>query len=105
VFTPTPGSLTAVGNTIRSNRIFNNGRLGIDLAEGNGQAGFGIVTSNDAFDSDNGANRTQNFPVLTSATSGATGLTVQGTLNSTASQAFMVDFFVSPRCDVRDEGE
>ena len=50
------------------------------------------VTTNDATDADTGPNNLQNYPVLTSATSGAT-MTVQGTLTSAANTTFRIEFF------------
>ena len=47
----------SVENTIRSNSIFGNGGLGIDL-------GTSGVTPNDPDDPDSGPNDLQNFPVL-----------------------------------------
>jgi hypothetical protein len=86
------------GNRILSNSIHSNGLLGIDLF-GDG------ITQNDAGDADGGPNNRQNFPALTSAiiTSGATA--VAGTLNSTPSQTFFVEFFRSPSCDSSGNGE
>jgi hypothetical protein len=105
VFTPVADSLTGVGNTIRLNSIFGNGRLGIDLAQA-GEAGFGLVTANDAGDTDSGPNRRQNFPVVQSAVVSASGgLTVAGTLTSTAQTAFVVDIYASASCDARGAGE
>ena len=79
---PTSG----VGNSIRGNSIFNNGAavgLGIDLGTPGG-------TANDAGDADAGANDLQNSPVISDANS--FGL-INGTLNGTASTAFVIDFF------------
>ena len=99
-------SLLAVGNTIRLNSIFDNARLGIDLAQTSAEAGFGLVTPNDFNDADNGANRRQNFPVMQVAIAPAAGgLTVVATLNSTPLSAFAVDFYASPACDSRGAGE
>ena len=53
------------GTPIKSNQIFGNGGLGIDLSGGT-QDGAG-VTANDTDDPDTGANGLQNFPVLSSA--------------------------------------
>jgi titin len=81
-----------VGNSILSNRIFDNGGLGIDFdADG--------VTNNDTKDPDTGANNRQNFPVITSATQSSTTFpvrtTIQGTLNSNPNQSFTVQCFVA----------
>lgn len=84
-------------NAILGNSIFSN-RFGIDLAPSG-------VTANDGCDSDSGANLLQNFPVLTSVTAGAANTTVLGTLNSTASTTFRVEFFSSPSCSVLGSGE
>ena len=78
--------LSGTGNSIQSNSIFLNGGLGIDL----GAAG---VTPNDTGDGDTGANNLQNFPDVNSANAAGTSTTIQGTLNSTASTAFRVEFF------------
>jgi hypothetical protein len=87
-----------VRNPIRSNNIFSNGSLGIDLG-GDG------VTANDACDPDFGGNNLQNFPVLTSATSNSGCVTLTGTINSTASTAFTLDFYANPACDGSGHGE
>ncbi len=70
---------------IRGNSIFRNADLAIDLSP------YG-VTANDAGDADTGANGLQNYPVLTSA-SGRYITTISGTLNSTGSRQFIVDFY------------
>jgi Domain of unknown function (DUF4394)/Calx-beta domain len=76
----------APGNPILSNSIFSNGALGIDL---NGDG----VTPNDAGDADTGGNNLQNYPILTSAGSAAGDTTITGTLNSTPSSSFRIEFF------------
>jgi uncharacterized repeat protein (TIGR01451 family)/CSLREA domain-containing protein len=87
------------GNSILSNELFSNGGLGINL-------GPGGVTANDIGDGDSGANNLQNFPIITSATTLATGgLRIQGTLNSTASTNFTLQFFVNATCDPTGNGE
>lgn len=83
-------------NAILSNSIFSNGGLGIDLDEDG-------VTPNDPGDSDNGSNNLQNFPVLTSATSGST--TIEGMLNSTPNTEFRLEFFSNSVCDPSGYGE
>lgn len=77
---------SGIGNSVRGNAIFNNGSatgLGIDL-------GTPGATANDAGDADAGANDLQNSPVISNANS--FGL-INGTLNSTASTGFAIDFF------------
>jgi parallel beta-helix repeat protein len=86
--------LTAgVGQQITANQILGNGGLGINLSGGT-QDSFG-VTSNDTGDGDGGANRLQNYPVLSSALrSNSTGVTaVSASLNSVASTEFRVELY------------
>ena len=87
----------STNNAILGNAIFSNDALGIDL----GTAG---ITANDGCDPDTGANMQQNFPVLAQAVSG-NGTGVRGTLNSKASQAFLLQFFANPACDSSGNGE
>jgi hypothetical protein len=83
------------GNKMLSNSIFSNTgtstSLGIDLSAG-GSATDG-PTANDACDSDAGGNNLQNFPVLTGAASTGSTINMIGTLNSTASTTFTLEFF------------
>ena len=93
------GTATIRGNSIHSTRTPTNFAdppptdvLGIDLAPGS----FGGVTPNDPGDGDSGANGLQNFPLLTSAAPNGpqgSGTHVVGTLNSTASTTFDLDFY------------
>ncbi|MGH9369679.1 MAG: right-handed parallel beta-helix repeat-containing protein [Thermoanaerobaculia bacterium] len=94
------GGASDTGNSIRSNSIFSNGRLGIDLSG----TTFG-VTPNDLGDADIGVNNLQNFPVLSSASSSGGSTDIQGTLNSTANTAFTLEFFSSVFCDPSAHGE
>ncbi len=87
---------TGTGNAVLGNSIHSNNELGIDLANDG-------ADTNDAGDPDTGANNKQNYPVVTSAESGS--IRVQGTLNSTASTAFRLEFFSSPACDATGKGE
>lgn len=94
---PPSGNSNSTKNRIRGNKIHSNGELGFDLnADG--------VTLNDAGDADNGANGLQNYPNVLSVTTGATS-TIEGTLNSTASSSFTLDFYVSDACDSSGFGE
>jgi Calx-beta domain len=96
----------ATGNVIRGNSIFSNGyinhpvgiTIGIDL-------GVNGVTLNDAGDGDTGANNLQNFPIITLVTVGVNSVNVKGTLNSTASQTFTLDFYANSVCDATGFGE
>jgi hypothetical protein len=72
-------SQNSVSNLVRSNSIYSNGALGIDLSVVlNPNATGDGVTSNDAGDPDTGTNNLQNFPDLVSAE-------ISGTLNITYS--------------------
>lgn len=83
---------SGTGNTIRMNSIYNNDKLGINIAVD----GF---TPNDTDDPDTGPNMLQNFPVVTKAgTSGGT-LTITGSLNSRPNARFTLDFYRNPACD------
>jgi len=82
------------GNALLGNRIWNNAALGINLNGGSENGAF--VTANDLGDGDSGANGLQNFPVLTSAISANGSTTIVGSLNSTASTSFRIEFFSSP---------
>lgn len=86
------------GNSIRGNRIFNNGAgwLEIDLG-GDGP------TANDVGDTDMGANNLQNYPVLTVVASTANATTIRGTLNSTVSTQFYLEFLASSTTSLSDE--
>ncbi|HVE55979.1 MAG TPA: BACON domain-containing carbohydrate-binding protein, partial [Pyrinomonadaceae bacterium] len=86
-------------NSIRGNRIFSNaGGLGIDL-------GTNGVTLNDFNDTDTGANNFQNYPLISSGSSGAGSTSFVGTINSTANTVLTLDFFVSPDRDPSGYGE
>jgi hypothetical protein len=87
------------GNAIRGNDIYSNALLGIGF-------GGGIVVPNDADDVDAGsANNLQNHPVLTSAVFSGGNVTITGTLNSTPSSTFDIDFFRNDVCDASGFGE
>jgi hypothetical protein len=91
-----------VGIAISGNSIFENALLGIDLRSAAGGEG---PTPNDPMDHDEGANSLQNFPVLGSATAGASSTTITGALNSTPNSTFSIEFFASDACDPSGFGE
>ncbi len=85
------------GNRIRSNSIFDNGGMGIDL-------GRDAVTPNDEGDTDTGPNNLQNYPVLTSLVANGSAA-IQASLSSTPSSSFDLDFFSNDTCDDTGFGE
>ena len=93
----------SAGNQIRGNSIFGNVELGIDLS--GGSEGANRVTPNDSCDADTGPNNLQNFPVLTSASSGSGNTQISGTLNSSADTTYTIDFYANPTCDASGNGE
>jgi titin len=97
-----PGGTNA-GNAFLSNSIFSNGHLGIDLGVANGYDDG--LTPNDPGDADAGPNGLQNFPELGSAIASNGTTTVEGTLDSTPSSTFTVQFFSSPQKDPSGHGE
>jgi len=80
------GSGTRV--TVTGNAIYSSGLLNIDLGDDG-------VTVNDAGDPDSDVNTLQNYPVLTSAVSNDTEVTIIGSLNSTANTDFTLDFYAN----------
>jgi hypothetical protein len=92
----------ATGNSIEGNSIFSNGGLGIDLKiVFDGPCG---ITDNDNCDTDIGPNNLQNYPVLTSATSGGGSTTIQGSLNSAPNTTFRIEFFDNHQCHPSGNG-
>ena len=89
---------SGTGNVISTNSISDNGALGIDLAP------LG-VTPNDNDDVDTGANNLQNFPVITAASSVGNTTTITGTLESTPSSTFRIEFYTNTACDASGNGE
>ena len=74
------------GNSIRGNSIFSSGQMAIDLEND-------AVTSDDAGDTDTGANDLQNYAVITSAVAGNGNVGITGTLNSIANKQFAIDLY------------
>jgi hypothetical protein len=94
------GGAGATGNSILSNSIHDNGKLGIAIDED-------TVIPNDPKDLDSGDNNRQNYPVLVSAYSDpiAMDTTFEGTLDSTPNTAFTIEFFSNAACDPSGYGE
>jgi len=97
------GGSPGAGWPILGNSIFSNAGLGINLTGGSENA-FG-ATANDLGDADTGANNLQNYPVLTSAVTGGGNVFISGSLNSTASTTFRIEFFSNTACDASGLGE
>jgi CSLREA domain-containing protein len=97
-----PSGNAILGNSILSNKKLTGGGvnagLGIDL-NGDGP------TPNDACDADTGPNGVQNFPILTTALTAGGNTNIQGTLNSTASTTYRIEFFANDTCDPSGFGE
>lgn len=85
---------------IQQNSIHDSTVLGISLTSG------GTPLVNDACDPDFVfGNLGQNYPVITSALIGGGNVTISGTLNSTASTSYRVEFFSSGSCNASGNGE
>jgi hypothetical protein len=81
------GTAQPTGDVIRGNSIHDNAGLGIDL-------GSDGVTLNDSHVGQPGPNNWQNFPVLSAAYAGASTV-VLGTLHSSSSSTFTLDFYAN----------
>jgi CSLREA domain-containing protein len=86
------------GNALLSNSVYSNGGLGIDL-------GNDGVTYNDPGDTDTGPNDLQNFPVITAVRRVGRAVMIYGTLESTPSTKFRLEFFSNEACDPSGYGE
>jgi parallel beta-helix repeat protein len=82
------------GNALKGNRFWNNGLLGIDLGDDGNDV-------NDAGDTDDGPNGRQNSIVLRPSS----WQLVDATFTGAASVSVTVNFFASHACDPSDHGE
>jgi hypothetical protein len=98
VFLAAGGSIP-MQDSIRGNSIYGNGLLGISLSD-NGWAN--LLTPNDVGEGPNGL---QNFPLVTSALALGSQMEVKGSLNSTPSQTFTLDFYSNKQADPSGYGE
>ncbi|HXI51898.1 MAG TPA: hypothetical protein VNH84_10345 [Candidatus Saccharimonadales bacterium] len=89
---------SGTNNLISGNRLFSNGRLGIELDGDN-------VTPNDDGDADEGPNHLQNYPELTASRISGTNIVVEGTLRSRPSTSYAIEFFASSVCSPSGSGE
>ncbi len=92
--------MTAQGNGILSNNIFNNGEIGIDLGN------FSLPLDNHKGSPSKGPNHFQNYPIIDQVVIENQGTLVNGTLNSVPNSQFIIQFFANQR-NVTDitEGE
>ncbi len=93
-----PDPVAGNGNVISQNAIFSNVGPGIAL----GSSGFAvndIPPASTPPDKDTGANLLQNYPLITSVTELNLGTRIQGTLASTPSSSFRLEFFSNPERD------
>lgn len=95
-------SNSGAGNSVRGNSTYANGSTANDLGIDLGTDG---VTPNDDDDPDSGPNNLQNFPVITGAMVTGSTRTITGTLNSTPSATFNIDFYQNVSCDGSGNGE
>jgi CSLREA domain-containing protein len=84
------------GTLIRSNVIWHNGRLGIDL-------GSDSVTANDDGDADTGPNNLQNFPVVT-PTAHEGDVIIKSSLNSMSNAVYTIELFQNTDCHASGHG-
>ncbi len=96
---------TRVNNFVSRNSIFSNGGLGIDLLQVVQLNTVYGVTPNDPGEVNDGQIKLQNFPIITSATSGNGSVNIQGTINSTPNTSLTIELFSSAACDASGYGE
>jgi CSLREA domain-containing protein len=95
----TGGGVASIRNRILGNSIYANVFLGIDLGND------GVTANDGSGDPDSGPNNLQNFPVLTSAVTTGSQITVTGGLTSAASTQFRIEFFANLTADPSGYGE
>jgi hypothetical protein len=89
------------GNAMLGNVFFSNARLGIDLDR---HDPVGLI-ANDQGDPDFGANKWQNYPLLTSVMVSGGNTNILGNLNSTPNKQFRIEFFSNNICSSSGFGE
>jgi hypothetical protein len=102
---------TTVGGTIGAagNHIAFNGHDGVLVMTGTGNAiRRNVIVGHDGglgIELTNGGNNIQAYPVLTSAVSDSSTTTIEGTLTSTPSTTFTIEFFADTVCNPSGYGE
>jgi len=93
-------------NSYRGNSIHSNGTSGSPFTPGLGiELGPAGPNPNDPGDLDTGANNLQNFPIISSVMASGGSTNVKGSLNSSASTSFNLDFYRNSACDPSGNGE
>ena len=103
VYVGSDNSDLSIGNTIRGNTIVANNRIGINLAGGT-EDSYG-VTANHPGGAVPGPNHLQNYPIITHAAADGTSTTISGTLNSSASESFLIDVYRNSASDPSGHGQ
>lgn len=85
------GIVTASGASASANSIYSNTGLGIDFNDD------GVTTNQNC--------NVGNFPVITSAVTDGTNITITGTLNTSPSSNYTIEFFANTSCDPSGNGE
>jgi hypothetical protein len=93
---------TTSGVLMRSNSMFGNVGLGIDLVADDFARG---VSANDALDADGGGNGLQNYPTLTTGIIRGDSTLVMGSFASAPNRSYTLEFQVSPTVHVTGFGE
>jgi hypothetical protein len=91
-------AMVGSGNAILGNSIYGNEELGIDW-------GSDGPTLNDTGDGDDGFNKLQNFPVISTVQVNFPSVTLSGSLNSTPDTVFRLEFFGNIGADLSSFGE
>lgn len=88
-------------NLISGNAIHHNSRLGINL--GNTGVNTNVPCESSVAATD--ANRLQNYPILSNATSGNFATLIRGSFDSAAGKTYALEFFASPTGNTNGNGE
>lgn len=86
------------GTILSRNGSAATGQVDIDLQSASDNTSLGSApyyTANDAGDGDSGGNNLQNFPVITSAQSTGSQITLGGAINSTPNSTIRIEFFAN----------
>ena len=90
---------SADGDSILSNSIFSNAKLGIDLG------GDGVTPNHPGGPIAGEPNGFENYPVLTTAATFGGSIGIAGTLNSAADTSYTLQFFANPLADPSGFGQ